>query len=178
MYFPQLSDAKLTKLREQAAKLNGHLFTPHTDTKRIGIVLNDADYKQASGRGLGKRGQVTDQLTGKRYEIEGAACSLPTCVCDAIARPVEPARKSRRVPPDPEKMNDERAEWAAAAIEAFEGQTRTDREDAVCDLLADLAHWCDRNDMNMGHELRRAIDHYDAETNSKGKQFEGVVTGN
>jgi hypothetical protein len=69
-----------------------------------------------------------------------------------------------KIPPDPEQMNDDRAEWAEVAIEAFEGKTGTDREDAVCDLLADLMHFCDRNGFEFAVELGRAETHYEAET--------------
>jgi hypothetical protein len=77
-----------------------------------------------------------------------------------------PLREFRAVeiPPDPERMNDERAEWASSALAAFMSQTGTDREDAVADLLCDLMHWCDRNGQGFGRELARAQDHYAAET--------------
>src|SRR5947208_2172293 len=58
-----------------------------------------------------------------------------------------------QLPPDPEGMNDRRAEWAAGCIHHFQCWTGTDFEDAVCDLLADLMHWCDRNGQDFGHEL-------------------------
>jgi hypothetical protein len=52
---------------------------------RIGIVLDDASFRQVRGRGLGNRGIITDLNTGNQYEIAGAACGLSACVCDAIA---------------------------------------------------------------------------------------------
>jgi len=72
--------------------------------------------------------------------------------------------RSRKLPPDPDQMNDDRSEWAQAALSAFIVETRTDKEDAVADLLADLMHWCDRNKLEFDHELNRARDHYRAET--------------
>ena len=71
---------------------------------------------------------------------------------------------TKPLPPDPEEMNDKRADWAASAIDDFGQQTGTDLEDAVSDLLADLMHWCDRNGQDFEHELRRARQHYEAET--------------
>ena len=68
------------------------------------------------------------------------------------------------LPPDPEERNDERAEWAQSAINAFRIATGTDPEDAVSDLLADLMHWCDRYGPGFHNELNRARNHYDAET--------------
>jgi hypothetical protein len=35
--------------------------------------------------------------------------------------------KKRNLPPDPEKMNNDRAEWAAAALRHFQCTTGTDR---------------------------------------------------
>jgi hypothetical protein len=70
----------------------------------------------------------------------------------------------KTVPPDPEELNDNRAEWAEAALLEFKSQTGTDTEDAVSDLLADLMHWCDRNAQDFDHELSRARNHYECET--------------
>ena len=67
-------------------------------------------------------------------------------------------------PPDPEGMNDSRAEWAGAALSAFMRETGTDEEDALGDLLADLIHWCDRNKYDFDAALDRARGHYEAET--------------
>lgn len=72
--------------------------------------------------------------------------------------------EARALPPDPDGMNEERAEWADAAVSAFQAETRVDLEDALCDLLADLMHWSDRNGFDFDNELRRARDHYDEET--------------
>jgi len=70
----------------------------------------------------------------------------------------------QKLPPDPEGMNDSRAEWAGAALSSFMMVTGTDEEDALGDLLADLMHWADRN----GYDFDAALDpgrwHYDAET--------------
>jgi len=76
------------------------------------------------------------------------------------------------LPPDPEDMNNDRANWAQIALEAFTAATGTDREDAICDLIADLGHWCDRNNMNLEVEIQRGAWHYDAETGGEGKQLE------
>lgn len=63
------------------------------------------------------------------------------------------------------------------AIAAFQGETGTDDCDAICDLIADLAHLCDREPErygNMAQAIRRAAMYYDEETSGKGKQFEEV----
>ena len=72
---------------------------------------------------------------------------------------------SKRLPADPEGMNDARSDWADSALEAFQGRTGTEPEDAVADLLCDLMHWCDRNsDEGFDVALTRARVAYDAET--------------
>lgn len=75
---------------------------------------------------------------------------------------------NKPIPPDPEEMNDERAQWADVAISAFQMMTRTDIEDAICDLTADLMHWCDRHGFDFDHELERGRNHYHEETLPEG----------
>jgi hypothetical protein len=83
------------------------------------------------------------------------------------------AKKTRkhRLPPDPERKNDERAWWSEIALTAFQAATGADDGDAISDLLADLGHYCDRKGINLVDELRRGYFHYDEETSCKGKQF-------
>lgn len=75
-----------------------------------------------------------------------------------------------KLPPDPEGMNDDRAQWADAAIRAFTKETGTDYEDSLGDLLGDLLHWCDRNNFDFEIALDRARYHYEVET---GKAIDG-----
>ena len=58
-----------------------------------------------------------------------------------------------QLPPDPEGMNDSRAAWAGQAIHHFALTTGTDKEDALADLLADILHWCDRQQISFDREL-------------------------
>ena len=73
-------------------------------------------------------------------------------------------RPNRPIPPDPEEMNDMRAEWAASALNQFIAITGAERADALMDLLCDLRHWCDRNNTSFGREYDRALRHYKEET--------------
>ena len=66
--------------------------------------------------------------------------------------------------PDPEGMNDRRADWAGSAVRAFQAATRTDDEDVLGDLLGDLMHWADRHDYDFDAAFDRARFHYEAET--------------
>lgn len=70
----------------------------------------------------------------------------------------------RKLPPDPEGMNDKRAAWAGVALKAFCTETGADLEEALGDLLTDLMHWADRNSFDMDAALERARSHYEAET--------------
>lgn len=78
----------------------------------------------------------------------------------------------RQRPSDPEDQNDDRSMWAQAALQTFAVQTGSDLGDCVSDLIADLAHFCDRHGLNLASEIKRAEFHYDEETANEGKQFE------
>ena len=68
-----------------------HIYTPRfkDNDERLKLMLDDADWIVANRyRGtLRVRGIITDQSTGKRYRIKGAACGLQ-CRCDATAEEV------------------------------------------------------------------------------------------
>jgi len=69
---------------------------------------------------------------------------------------------------DPEEKNDDRADWAYEALCSFQSATGLGDEDgldtAVSDLLADIAHLCDRERLDFSHLILRAKNHYEAET--------------
>ena len=76
--------------------------------------------------------------------------------------------------------NAERSLWAETALLAFGRQIGAvsnsigDKEEPfliVADLLADLAHWCDRNNVELRSAIQYAARHYRAETASQGKQL-------
>jgi hypothetical protein len=71
--------------------MNTRIYTPRLKNtgERLRLRLNDTDWLVANRyRGtLQVRGIVTDQKTGKRYRIQGAACGLQCC-CDATAEEV------------------------------------------------------------------------------------------
>ncbi len=85
----------------------------------------------------------------------------------AIAEATGTSSMPRKLPPDPDNMNDSRAEWAGAALSAFIKETGTHHEDALADLLADLMHWADRNSYEFDAALERARMHYEPETAGK-----------
>jgi hypothetical protein len=62
--------------------------------------------------------------------------------------------------------NKDRAEWAAAALRHFQCTTGTDYADALPDLLCDIHHWCDRENVNFQAALDRARQHYDTESST------------
>ena len=59
--------------------------------------------------------------------------------------------------------NLDRAEWAAAALRHFQCTTGSDYDDALTDLLCDLHHWCDRENVSFQNALDTARTHYQAE---------------
>jgi hypothetical protein len=86
---------------------------------------------------------------------------------------------------DEATTNDERAAWAGVALVAFSQRTGmvrknlSDGEDCfliVADLLADLAHWCDRKGVPMQSALEYAAGHYQTETGGTGKQLTKKAT--
>lgn len=68
-----------------------------------------------------------------------------------------------------EPTNEDRAEWAWRALEAFAKQTgqdtnggdlKYDREIVVSDLLCDLMHLCDRDGIDFNLALQNGQDNY------------------
>lgn len=75
----------------------------------------------------------------------------------------------RRLPADPEGMNNDRAVWAEQACLAFVTVTGTDWADVLQDLLTDLMHLADRDrELDFERDLQRARDHYAEETRKDG----------
>lgn len=72
-----------------------------------------------------------------------------------------------------ELANQTRADIAAAAIEAMPDYSPADAADCLTDLLANLAHWADREGYSLARALAAAKLHYDAE--SGGAQFAPVT---
>lgn len=92
---------------------------------------------------------------------------------------LEAAKPTGPLPPeDPEggdewsPTNEHRAGWAGLALKTFNLATGSDLEDAVADMIADLAHWCDRHGLKLADEIDRARGMYGEETEGKGAQFE------
>lgn len=83
-------------------------------------------------------------------------------------------------PLDPEEMNQKRANAAERALLAFAqdfGETDGWKclgdlaEQNLADLLADLAHFCDRYGFQIENCLSIASSHYTEETDNTGTQF-------
>jgi len=50
-----------------------------------------------------------------------------------------------------------------------------DMEIVLTDLLADFAHFCDREQIEYAECLRCAVSHYEEETGGDGEQFKRIV---
>jgi hypothetical protein len=105
----------------------------------------------------------------------GQACDCKGSAAPAVALPPADRAALNSLPSDPEDMNDERAYWAGETLAYF---TRTygeqeggDRQN-LADLLADLAHYCDRNSLKLDECLATARMNYAAETDEQGAQFD------
>jgi hypothetical protein len=73
------------------------------------------------------------------------------------------------IPPDPEDMNDNRADWAGLAIHKFAQTTgmdeaNEDNDTILSDMLTDILHWCDRNKVDFDECLSVARSNYVDET--------------
>ena len=65
---------------------------------------------------------------------------------------------ARRIEDATMTINDDRAEWAQAALETFSEVTGSEMpRNAVADLLPDIGHFCDRNLVDFLEEIERAI---------------------
>ena len=100
----------------------------------------------------------TPSISALNQARAAIARAKPETVAAAIVGTAQP------LPPDPEKLNGDRAEWAAAALRQFQCATGCDYEDSLGDLLCDLMHWSDRNNFDFEAALCRARGHYEAET--------------
>ena len=91
------------------------------------------------------------------------------------------SRFTPRLPPDPDGLNSRRAQAAEVGLLAFArdfGET-DDRdelgalnEQAISDLLANLAHYCDRKGLSFQSCLEVARENYAAETDFFGTQYD------
>ncbi len=71
--------------------------------------------------------------------------------------------------PDPDQLNDKRAAWAEKALDAFQKATRCEPGDqALADLIADLRHWADREDICWDKAYAAGMEHYEEETADDG----------
>jgi hypothetical protein len=68
---------------------------------------------------------------------------------------------------NPNVTNGDRARWAESAVEAFKGCTHNSdggvAEEHAVDLLADLMHLCNREQIEFDDALASARSHYQAE---------------
>jgi hypothetical protein len=74
------------------------------------------------------------------------------------------------LPPDPDSMNDLRAQWADDALVPFEREEDEFLQSAVS-LLCYIGHWCDRNGFQLANVRKMAAERYSDETEGQGLQF-------
>jgi len=67
-----------------------------------------------------------------------------------------------KLPPDPDNMNEERAAWAGACIQAMSDMTGCEPgQEALGDLVCNLFHWGDRNGFSNNDILNIFESRYD-----------------
>lgn len=80
--------------------------------------------------------------------------------------------------------NTDRAEWAKSALDVFAGETGLDADveadgyyTAVKDLLGDLMHFCNQNEIDFDAALAGAETHFTAELAEEIEDLKAVVNG-
>jgi hypothetical protein len=107
------------------------------------------------------------RIAGKSRDHDADPWSLLDLISDRVLAALGDGQTQslqKFLPPNPDKLNADRAQWAGAALEEFRRATGSDYEDALGDLLCDLMHWSDRNNFDFDAALCRAQGHYKAET--------------
>lgn len=69
-------------------------------------------------------------------------------------------------------MNKIRAERGEELVSLYESLTKTDREDALGDLLCDLMHWAKENKIDFEASLACGIEHHEFETTEEANVLE------
>lgn len=97
--------------------------------------------------------------------------NLPKSTAAATA-PMQPEYVDVSIPVserkgDPDGLNEQRAEWAAASLSTFAqeaGMENEDKQTQLTDLLADLQHLAARDGLDFAQALRMGAQHYEEET--------------
>jgi hypothetical protein len=90
---------------------------------------------------------------------------------------------AKKLPPDPYSMNESRATWAGRVVGFCDryGETteypvtkreaRVNLEGKLADIVADFAHFCDKEGLSMKRVVRGAIRRYSVTTDGHGTQL-------
>lgn len=88
-----------------------------------------------------------------------------------------------KLPPDPHSMNESRARWGQRVLSfcdrfgdpsdypATKKQIRENLEEKLADLVADLAHFCDKENLSMKKAIKSATRRYQITTDHQGTQL-------
>jgi hypothetical protein len=127
----------------------------------LDAVELDQWHRDPGGSSAGKP-MTTAELLMVAAIIAARAEGEPMPFRQLDAEPIDNRRQEDSDPlpldVDSEGMNDRRAGWARAALETFQAETGTDDGDAICDLVADLFHLCDRDGETFGRSARTQIE--------------------
>jgi hypothetical protein len=140
----------------------------HNVQRMDDVTFGDAELIRDAINALPKHERLIQAV---RNIVSASDVNCGDSLANAIsaARDILEGQTDKPIPPDPEGQNDDRASWAAHAIEAFSDITnmRNDGEDdetILGDLLTDLMHWCDRQGIDFDTKLITARVNYAVET--------------
>lgn len=130
---------------------------------RLRVGPNATILLDASGRALA---HVADGMGDDREFIAERIADLWNLLTTTAGRIKVAPPALRR---DPNNMNNHRADFAAAAITAYDraagnpARTGEDQQTILANLLGDLMHYCDQAGLDFRRALRTGATHYWAE---------------
>jgi hypothetical protein len=123
-------------------------------------------------QGCMEEGQEPCEWEDKSESMNNDKC--PTC--NAEIEPYESEEiEGKSLPSDPEGKNDARAAAARKVLESFTrefGEREAGHEQNIADMVCDLAHFCDREAIDLKQIMECARAAYGEETDQTGPQFE------
>lgn len=144
-----------TDVLETLKKLPRHCYAALPSNARMIIRIDRGVPGYTPGREY-ETAEATEAEVKRRNDLEGVtSAQLEAMLAGSMfgwhVPGADPDTYRPPLPPDPDGLNGDRADWAERALEAFMEATGTDPCDAISDLVADLLHLCDRKGDTYGN---------------------------